>query len=44
MVIFKEDLQGITKGEALKGSGEALTGNVEALNDTKYALKFDWVF
>ena len=32
-VIFYEELQGITKGEALKGGEEALTGNVEVLND-----------
>ena len=27
------ELQGITKGEALKSGEEALTGNVEVLND-----------
>ena len=32
-VIFYEELQGITNGEALKGGEEALTGNVEVLND-----------
>ena len=33
IVFFKEELQGITNGEALKGDEKALTGNVDALND-----------
>ena len=42
-VIFNEELQGITNGEALIGDEKALTGNVEELNDNEQAVKFDWV-
>ena len=34
-VIFNEELQGITNGEALKSVEEALTSNMEALNDNE---------